>query len=427
MLRPLRHRDFRLMWAGMTLSLVGEGVLLVAVAWQVIALGGSPVTLSLVVTGLGLGLVLAIVFAGVVADRFPRRLVMLASDLARALLLLAIAGLSLSGVLEPWMLAIGTLLLGASEAFFAPAFAALVPMLVPDDELVQANALDMTVRQLSTSAAGPLLGGLLLGVADPGWALLACAGAFLVSAGCLAGMRERGVPDRGATPEPPLQEFRSAWTFVRERRWLWGTLVASAVSILAFLGPLDVLVPFLVKDRLGGGATAYGLVLAAAGAGAVLAAVVMSRRGMPRRYMTVMLVGWGIASLPLVFLGGAPALWFVALVLAASAAGDVVGMVIWTTLLQRRVPDRMRGRVSSLDWFVSLSLLPVSTAVAGPAGEALGLTPAFVLAGVIPALASAAVLVGLGLRADELAHPLHDEPAATQARSSEARSSAKPG
>jgi MFS family permease len=173
-----------------------------------------------------------------------------------------------------------------------------------------------------------------------------------------------------------------------------------------------VLLPFAIRDNLEGGAEDYGLALAAFGVGGAVGAMAISSGRLPRRYLTVMILMWGLGSLPFAVIGVAGALWVMCAALFVVGATYSAAMVIWGTLLQRRVPEGLRGRVSSLDFFVSLALMPVSMAIAGPAGAAFGLAAVFLVAGIVPGFLAAAAIVGPRLDRDELAHPLdHPEPA----------------
>src|SRR5688572_8509144 len=200
--RPLRHRDFRLLWTGLAISLVGSGLWLVALARQVIELGGGPTELSLVAALFSVGLLAFVLIGGVAADRLPQRLVMLAADLIRAAVLLFLGLLSLSGDLGIWHLAVGGSLIGAGEAFFIPSYTALLPHLLPEDELLAANGLEGTLRPLAQQAAGPALGGVAVAALSPGVAILTGGLAYLVSAGCLLVMkvRPRKIPGRTVPP-----------------------------------------------------------------------------------------------------------------------------------------------------------------------------------------------------------------------------------
>jgi MFS family permease len=407
-LRPLRHRDFRLLWTGLAVSLIGSGLWLVALAWQVIELGGGPTELSLVTALYSVGLLAFVLVGGIAADRLPQRLVMLAADLVRAAILLVLGWLSLTGDLRIWHLAAGGLVVGAGEAFFIPSYTAILPHLLPESELLAANGLEGTLRPLAQQATGPVLGGVAVAALSPGFAILTGGLTYLVSAGCLLAMNVRSA--KGAPSAPGLAsvfaDLREGFGYVRRTSWLWATLLFALALVLFIVGPLEVLLPFAIRDNLGGGADDYGLALAAFGVGGAAGALAISSRRLPRRYLTVMILMWGLGSLPFAVVGVAEALWVMFAALFVVGATYSAAMVIWGTLLQRRVPDGLRGRVSSLDFFVSLALMPVSMAIAGPAGAAFGLAAVFLVAGFVPVLLAAAAILVPRLDRDELAHPL---------------------
>jgi H+ antiporter protein len=408
-LRPLARRDYRLLFAALAVSLTGDGIWVVAIAFQVIALGGGPVQLSLVIACFSAGLIAFILVGGIVADRLPRRSVMIAADLARAVVVAAVATLSLSGGLELWHLALAGFIVGAGEAFFIPSYTALTPRLLPEEELLAANGLEGTLRPLAEFAAGPALGGIAVAVISPGAAIMIDAGTFLASAACLFAIRVHGTADRepsGPGFRAALADLREGGRYVRGTSWLWTTLLFALIAVLFLIGPIDVLIPFAVGERLDAGAGAYGVLLTAFGVGSAAGALAISSRPLPRRYLTVMLLVWGVGALPIAAIGLANDLWVMvaAMVIVGVTAG--IGDVIWGTLLQRRVPDDLRGRVSSLDFFVSLALLPVSMALAGPAGDAFGITTVFIVAGLVPAIVGPVALIAGRLRRDEIAHPL---------------------
>jgi MFS family permease len=198
-LRPLRHRDFHLLWTGLAVSLVGSGLWLVALTWQVIVLGGGPAKLSLVTALYSVGLLAFVLLGGVAADRLPQRLVILAADLVRAALLLVLGVLSLSGNLKIWHLAVGGLVVGAGKAFFVPSYTALLPRLLPERELLAANGLEGMLRPLAEQAAGPALGGVAVATLSPGAAILTGGLTYLFSATCLLTMRARPAKGRGSS------------------------------------------------------------------------------------------------------------------------------------------------------------------------------------------------------------------------------------
>lgn len=422
---PLRHRDYRLLWTGLAVALLGSGLWLVALAWQVIELGGGPVQLSVVTTAYSIGLLVCVLFGGIAADRLSQRSVIIAADIVRGAVLLVVGGLALGGLLEVWHLATGAVIIGAGEAFLIPAYTALVPKLLPPEQLLAANGLEGTLRPLAQQATGPALGGLAIAALSPGVAILVAALTYLFSAACVMAMHVRPTtaPEEAVVREAEgagptgvramFADIREAWSYVRRTRWLLASLLFGTVFVLLILGPLEVLLPFAVRDQLGGGATEYGLVLAAFGIGGAVGALLISSRSLPRRYLTVMTLMWGVGSAPFVLLGFATDLWLMAVGAALSGATGSAAMVIWGTLLQRRVPDHLRGRIASLDFFVSLLLMPVSMALAGPAGSLFGVTAVFLVAGLGPVVVSFLV-VWLGrFTSDEIAHPLDQEAGAS--------------
>ncbi len=191
LLEPLRLRDFRLLWTGMVVSLLGDGIFLVAMAWQVYELSDAPTALSIVGIAMSTPHVLLLLVGGAVSDRFDRRTVMITADLVRGAAVAVLGILSLGGVIEVWHIAVLAAFYGAGTAFFGPSFDAIVPDLVPSTLLTQANSLDQFVRPAAWQLAGPAIGGVIIGVWGAGGAFLLDAGTFAVSIVALAAMRPR--------------------------------------------------------------------------------------------------------------------------------------------------------------------------------------------------------------------------------------------
>jgi Transmembrane secretion effector len=402
LLRPLRERDFALLWAAMTVSLLGDGIYLVAVAWQVYDLDNDPLALSLVGTAWTLGMVAFLLTGGIVSDRAERRRVLIGADVVRAAALVGMGILSLTGAVEVWHLVVLALFIGVGEAFFGPAFGALVPDVVATEELVQANALDQLVRQSAARLFGPALGGAVVAAVGPGTAFVIDAGTFLLSAACIAAMQVRSLPRERA--RSARRELREGIAFVRGQPWLWATLLAACIGLLFYLGPLEVLLPYLIRNELGAGAGGYGAVLAASGAGAVLVSLWLSQRGALRRYLTFMYLTWGAGSLPFLGFALGSSLWLYGLMALIYGACMTAGMVVWGVLMTTRVPHELRGRVHSVDWFASIALTPLSFALTGPVSKAIGIDATLVLAAVVPALACLVLFVAARLRDDEARH-----------------------
>jgi Transmembrane secretion effector len=401
-LRPLGIRDFALLWAGATVSLAGDGVYVVALAWQVYELSNSPTALSLVGVAWTLPLGIFLLIGGVISDRFERRRIMIAADIVRAVAVATIGVLSLTGAIELWHLFVLAAVFGTGEAFFGPAFTSIVPEIVPKSLLLQANSLDQFIRPFAFLLVGPALGGWMVATIGPGQAFMVDAGTFLVSAVAIFLMRHRPAPrEEGEERASMLRDLREGLVFVRAHAWLWATLAAAAVFLLAYWGPVDVLVPYLVRNELGGDASDFGLVLACGGVGALLAAFLLGQRGFPRRHITFMYSAWGFGSLALVGFGLATEVWQMQAISFVEGAFFTSGMVIWGTLVQTLVPGELLGRVTSLDWFVSTSLVPVSFALTGPVSAGLGAQTTLVVAGIVATAVTFAFLLVPGVRDTE--------------------------
>jgi MFS family permease len=399
LLSPLRHRDFRVLWAGMAVSLLGDGIFLIAVAWETYTLWNAPAALSVVGIGMTVPTVLFLLVGGVLSDRHDRRRLMVGADVLRAVAVAILAALVFAGALRLWELVALVALYGVGTAFFTPAFEAIVPDLLPAQDLAAANSLDQFVRPIALRLAGPLLGGWLV-AAGAGLAFTVDAISFGVSAVAVLAMRStRPVTHEGSVSH--LGAMREGLGFIRRRVWLWGTLVAAAATYLVFLGPSEVLLPFLVKNELHASAGTLGLVFAAGGVGAVGAAVWMGRHGHPRRDVTVMYGTWTLATLAVAGYGLATAAWQLMLACLVFNALETAGTIVWATMKQRHVPSAMLGRVSSLDWLISIGLLPISFALTAPVAAVLGARTTLIGAGVIGGVITLGALFLPGMRAIE--------------------------
>jgi MFS family permease len=411
-LAPFRSPGYRRLAVALVFSTFANGVWLVGLVWEVIRTGGGPTQLSVVTTASAVGVLLPALLAGVVADRVPQRTILIGVSTLEAVGMGAAAALSLTGATEVWQLGVIAFLLGMGMAFYWPAYTALVPALVPESDLQAINGFEGMVRPTIGQALGPGVAGLVVGAASPGSALLLASFSSVAGLAALLVMPRtplrREISDQpGAHPvRTALADVREGLVYMRHTPWLLATLLFASLMLLVVMGPLEVLVPFLVKDRLGGGPADHALVLMAFGIGGAVGSIVMGAVPMPRRYLTVMNVMFGAASLPMITMGLATAVWQVVVSALVSGALFSASMVIWGTLLQRRVPAHLLGRVSSLDFFVSLSLMPVSMALAAPVSNLVGLTETFVIAGVLPIGVAVVATFWARLPEDEIAHPL---------------------
>jgi MFS family permease len=400
LLKPLSVRDFGLLWTGMTVSLLGDGVYVVALAWQVYDISNAPTALSLVGLAWTLPMVLFLLLGGVVSDRFDRRKVMIASDIVRGASVLTIGILSVTDSLTLWNLIPLVAVFGVGEAFFGPAFGAIVPEIVPPEMLLEANSLDQFVRPLSFQLAGPALGGAIVHIGGgAGPAFLVDAGTFAISALCLLFVRtSRRPPEKSeGGVRAAFAEVQEGFRFVRSETWLWATICAAGLTLLVFWGPFEVLLPFLVRNSLEGGADDLGIILASAGVGAVIAAVTLAQVGLPRRHIRFMYVCWLVAISSIAGFGFVNSVWQASIVSFFTGAGESAGLVVWVTMMHRLVPQDILGRVTSLDWVVSTGLVPVSFALTGPLADAFGVRQTLIGAGVLGCIATLSFMFVPGL------------------------------
>jgi transmembrane secretion effector len=405
-LRPLRERDFALFQAGSTVSLIGDGLFLVAIAWQVYDIRNVPTAFAIVGVAETVPLVALLLFSGVVIDRVERRWVMFWASLVRGACVGLIGLLAVSGALELWHVFVITVFYGAGRAFEGPASGAIVPDLVPTQLLVQANSLNGVVRPLAMRLVGPALGGLIVHELGAGTAFLLDAITFAVAAVMLTQLRPRLAAIQREEHQSVREDIREGLRFVRRHTWLWGTIVWALFAAMLGNGPFVVLVPYIVKNELGGDAGDLGLVFAAGGLGAVLSSLVIGQIGLPRRHMTWMYWLWVVGFFDMFLYTVVRLPWHAMLIAFYAEACWGLGLIIWVTLMQRVVPSELLGRVKSVDWLVSSGFTPISFAVVGPLAAWLGAEPVLAGAGIGGALLTAAFYFLPGMRNTETpGHP----------------------
>lgn len=417
--RALRNTPFATLWVGQSISIVGNAAFTTALAWQVLLLTGSATAMGLVVIAQSVPQTLLLAVGGVVADRVPRRTVMLWSDTIRGLAVVAIAALSATHTLHLWQLVALGLLFGVVRSFFDPAYLAIMPLVVTADELSSANALTSISQQVSRMV-GPALGALFVAVGSPASAFAVDGLTFAVSAICLlllpvqvVAVRE-GATSRAGQPGPDGHPHRlnSARRFVSDliagvryvagTTWLWIAIVVAAVGNMTLGGPLTVALPRLVHDTYGADVWLLGLITTANAVGALGGTLLAGHASRLRRpgilafgaalLAGVCLMGFG---LPVRGLGA------IAVPLAASCGIGftlAAANLIWMLLIQQRVPKEMLGRVSSLDLLGSFALVPVGFLLAGLLADRFGPAPVFVAGGLFSAVVAVLALCNRSIR-----------------------------
>lgn len=376
----LREPGFRRLFVGRTASMIGDGIAPVALAFAVLDQTGSATDLGLVLAAHSLVLTALVLVGGVYADRLSPRLAMLGADLVRVASTGLIAVLLLAGVAEIWQLMALYAVAGAATAFFNPASDALVPRLVPAARLQDGFALLNFSRSVGRFA-GPALAGIVLAVGSPGDALAIDAATFAVSAACLLGLRAPRRPRPSVAATSFLADLREGWSEFSARSWLWSIVLCAAVSNAVFFPAFQVLGPTVAQAELGG-SSAWALIAAASGFGAVIGAV-LALAVRPRRPLLAGEVFLLALPLPIALLAVPAATVLIALAALLAGIAATFATVLWESTWVRHVPEAALSRVSAYDWFGSLALEPLGLALIGPIAAGAGLTTTLWLAAAV--------------------------------------------
>lgn len=371
----LRLRNFRLLLLGKGISVLGDRMVAVALAFAVLEVGGSASAVGLVLAAGTAPLVASVLIGGVVADRLPRRAVMIAADVLRVATQGTMAALLIAGVAEVWMLAALAALTGLGTGFFSPASTGLLPEIVPPQDLQRANALGATAVSAG-EIAGPLLAGVLVAVAGAGTAIAVDAATFAVSAACLSAMRLAPRAAR-AVRTSFLGDLVEGWGAFRSRRWVW-TFVLYFALVNALWAAWSALGPVVADSELGG-PEAWGAVLGAMGVGALVGSTIATRVD-PSRPLIIAALMEGLFALPLAFLAAGAHVGVLVVGAFLSGVGMMIGTSVWESTLQRQIPAGSLSRVSSYDWFGSFAFYPLGMALWGPLAAVVGVDTALWLA-----------------------------------------------
>ena len=360
----------------------------VALAFAVLDLTGSTSDLGIVLAVRQVAVVVLLLYGGVWADRLPRHLVMVCSNLVSGMSQAVVAVLLLSHHASIAALAVFAAVNGASSAFFFPASTGIIPQTVPAPLLQQANAM-LRLGMTATSTGGAALGGVIVAASSPGWGIAADAVSYGLAATALALMRVRPAERTEATTI--FHDLRVGWRDFWSRPWLWSIVIQFGVVNAVYTGTLLVLGPAVAKRHLGGPA-AWAGVLVAIEAGVIVSGIVLLR-WRPRRILRTATFGAFGLALPLIALARPESL--VLVLVAAFASGYLVEIfgVLWDTTYQQEIPHDKLSRLSSYDAIGSWALMPLGFAVAGPVGAAVGTRASFIGAAVIVVVATSLVLL----------------------------------
>jgi MFS family permease len=379
-LAAFRSRDFRLLWSGQTISFVGDAAFIVALGWRVTDLTGKASSLGFVLALESLAMLTTLLWGGVLADRYSRKLLMISSDLARAVVMGVFLTLDLTGQLSLTWIAVLALFFGAADGFFQPAFGGIVPLVVEQPMLPSANSWIGIARQ-GSAVVGPALAATLYGTVGPTlvWGLEA--GSFVVSAGALWLARPRAI-DAG----PSLgmrKELGEGFRYVMSTPWIWTGIAAATVILMVAMSPYVALLPRVVQAHYHRGVGSYGVLFSAMAAGMVVGSLLWARWS-PRRFrVAICFAAFGINDLGIVVLALSP--WYQLAVVAAVWRGFWIGIggAAWMTLITELVPEHLLSRVLSVDMFGSFALTPVGYVLAGAVATVVPATTILAVGGAL--------------------------------------------
>lgn len=376
-LAPLRHRSFAWYFASRLVNTLGSMMASVALAFAVLDITDSAVALGQVLAARTVPMVALLLYGGVIADRFPRTLVLQVSNVGSAVSQGAIAALVISGHAEIWMLVVLSVVQGAVSGVAFPAMASVLPQLVPADQLQPANALVSLTRN-GLMVLGPTVGALLVVSVGSGWALAVDAATWLVSALLLLPVT---LPPRPVSEAPPdtWGELREGWRFFAATPWLWQVVAGFSVLNFIHAGAWLTLGPAIADDTIG--RQGWGLVLSAEAAGLLLTTVVLLRVRLERPLL-LGIIGVALLAPPMLVLGVSPQLWLLVVAAFVAGAGTEVFGMGWNLAMQENIDDTMLSRAYSYDALGSFVTLPLGQLAFGPLAVAFGVEEVLVVSAV---------------------------------------------
>lgn len=393
-LQALQSRSFAFVWAGQFVSRIGDNVYRVALAWWVLEETGSAAAMGTVLIFSFTPMLLFVLIGGVVVDRVSRLRVMFWADIVRAIVTLSVAIGAFSGTLELWEICLASVVFGFATAFFQPAYVAVVPEIVAEGRLNAANSLTSLSQQMAT-IVGPAAGAVCIAFGGPALGFAVNGASFVAAGLCLLGLPWTSIGKAPGSARPGiLGDMKEGLATVASSTWLWATISLAALGNLALAGPMQIALPFLLREERGEGATAFAVFLSFAAVGSVGTALVLGSKSRIRRRGPLAYLGLIGNGIMLVLLGQdipIPALW-----IAGLFGGICLTLfdLIWINTIQELVPKHLLGRVFSVDQLGSFALLPLGFAFTGWATNAFGAAEVLATSGAV-----LIVLAALGLLA----------------------------
>ncbi len=385
----LRHRDFRLLWIGQIISVIGSQMQLAAINWHIYLLTGSPLALGLVGACRAVPIILCSLMGGVVADVVDRRRLMMTTQIIMLLCSATLAFVTLSGLTKVWPIFLLTAIASAAWAFDTPARQSLLPMLVPLEDFQNAVSLGMLMFQIGL-IIGPPLAGFVLASHGPGVVYAINAASFLAVIVGVALMRTSGKPEKTESDETRI----GLEALAEGLRFVWHTPIIVQTMTLDFVATFfasaNQLLPIYAKDILAVGARGYGFLSAAPAAGAIVAGLIVARMGAIKKQGATVIVSVAIYGAATIAFGISKVFWFSLLMLAATGAADTVSTILRQTIRQLVTPNKLRGRMTSVNMIFFMGGPQLGEVEAGGLAAIIG-APLSVIAGGTACVLAAAI------------------------------------
>jgi MFS family permease len=388
----LRHRDFRLLWSGQIISVIGSQMQLAAINWHIYLLTGSPLALGLVGACRALPIILCSLMGGVVADVVDRRRLMMITQSIMLICSATLAFVTFKGLTKVWPIFLLTAISSAAWAFDTPARQSLLPMLVPLEDFQNAVSLGMLMFQIGL-ITGPPLAGFILASHGPAFVYALNAASFLAVIVGLALIRTNGKPEKTESEEPRI----SLQALVEGLRFVWRTPIIVQTMTLDFIATFfasaNQLLPIYAKDILAVGARGYGFLAAAPAGGAIIAGLVVARMGAIKKQGATVIVSVAIYGLATILFGVSRVFWFSLLMLAAAGAADTVSTILRQTIRQLVTPNKLRGRMTSVNMIFFMGGPQLGEVEAGTLAALIGAPLSVITGGVACVLAATAAFM----------------------------------
>jgi MFS family permease len=386
----LRHRDFRLLWGGQVVSVIGSQMQSAAINWHIYLLTGSPLALGIVGACRAVPIILCSLAGGVVADVVDRRRLMMATQSVMLLCSATLGLITFHGLTKVWPILLLTAIASAAWAFDTPARQSLLPMLVPRHDFQNAVSLSMLMFQTGM-VTGPPLAGFVLASHGPAFVYALNAASFLAMLTGISLMRTSGKPEKddADSPEAP----RISWqALVEGLQFVWRTPIIVQTMTLDFVATFfasaNQLLPIYAKDILYVGARGYGFLAAAPAAGAIIAGLVMARMGAIKKQGFTVIVSVVLYGAATIAFGVSKVFWLSLLMLAATGAADTVSTILRQTIRQLVTPNYLRGRMTSVNMIFFMGGPQLGEVEAGTLAAVIGAPLSVVTGGVACVLAA---------------------------------------